>query len=100
MSDSWLDILIINILADESLGLDRLAGIQPIQPTYRASDEDIPDNYVTATISKTKYLPPVTWRNLFWNIQWISFLAITITPAIALYGLFTTPYNRNTLIWR
>lgn len=80
-------------------GIDRLAGIKPIQPSFRPSDEDIPDNYVTATIAKTKYAPPVTWRNLIWNIQWISFLAITITPAVAIYGFFTTPYNRNTLIW-
>ncbi|ORX33913.1 putative stearoyl-CoA 9-desaturase [Kockovaella imperatae] len=80
-------------------GIDAFAGIKPIQPTFRPSDEDIPDNYVTATISKQKYLPPVTWKNLFWNIQWISFLAITVTPTIALYGFFTTPLQRKTLIW-
>ena len=81
-------------------GIDALAGIQPIRPTSTPSDEDIPDNYVTATIAKQKYLPPVTWKNLIWNIQWISFLAITITPCIALYGFFTTPLNRYTVIWR
>ena len=85
---------------DLSVGIDGLAGIKPIQPTFRPSDENIPDNYVTATIAKTKYLPPVTWKNLIWNIQWISFLAITITPAVALYGLSTTPVQRKTLIWR
>jgi stearoyl-CoA desaturase (delta-9 desaturase) len=60
---------------------------------------DIPDNYVSATIAKQKYLPPVTWKNLIYNIQWISFLAITVTPSIAIYGMLTTPYNRNTVIW-
>lgn len=77
-----------------------LAGIHPIVPTDTPSDLDIPDNYVSATIAKTKYLPPVTWKNLIYNIQWISFLAITITPSIAIYGMFTTNYNRNTAIWR
>lgn len=76
-----------------------LAGIHPIVPTDTPSDIDIPDNYVSHTIAKTKYLPPVTWKNLIYNIQWISFLAITITPSIAIYGMFTTDYSRKTLIW-
>ena len=81
-------------------GINALAGIQPIKPSFVPSDADIPDNYVTATIQKQKYLPPVTWKNLIWNIQWISFLAITVTPTIAIYGMLTTPYNRKTAIWR
>jgi hypothetical protein len=76
-----------------------VAGIHPIIPTDTPSDLNIPDNYVSATIAKQKYLPPVTWGNLIYNIQWISFLAITVTPSLAIYGMFTTPYNRNTLIW-
>lgn len=77
-----------------------LAQIHPMKPTDTPSDLYIPDNYVSDTIAKTKYLPPVTWRNLIYNIQWISFLAITITPSIAIYGMFTTNFNRNTAIWR
>jgi len=81
-------------------GINRLAGIKPIQPSFMPSDADIPDNYVTATIQKQKYLPPVTWSNLIYNIQWISFLAITVTPSIAIYGMFTTGFNMKTAIWR
>nr|WPS94691.1 Cytochrome b5-like Heme/Steroid binding domain [Naematelia aurantialba] len=83
----------------EVTGLNSLAGITPIQPTMTASDEEIPDNYVTATIAKQKYLPPVTWSNLLQNIQWISFMAITVPPAIAIYGIFTTDFNLKTTIW-
>ena len=64
------------------------------------SDADIPDNYVSATIAKQKYLPPVTWGNLLQNIQWISFLAITVTPTVAIYGMFTTDFNWKTALWR
>ncbi|ORY30358.1 hypothetical protein BCR39DRAFT_466656 [Naematelia encephala] len=84
---------------EATVGLNALAGISPIQPTMTASDEDIPDNYVTATIAKQKYLPPVTWSNLLQNIQWISFLAITVPPAVAIYGMCTTPWNTKTVIW-
>ncbi|EIW71223.1 stearoyl-CoA desaturase (delta-9 desaturase) [Tremella mesenterica] len=83
----------------EPKGLNALPGIRPIQPTFIPSDANIPDNYVSDTIARTKYLPPVTWKNLIWNIQWISFLALTVTPSLAIYGFFTVPYNRNTLIW-
>lgn len=80
-------------------GLSKLAGIHDIELTMRASDEDIPDNYVSATIAKQKYLPPVTWKNLLSNLQWISLLAITVTPTIAIYGMFTTKYNVKTALW-
>lgn len=80
-------------------GINRIAGIKPLETSYLPSDADIPDNYVTATIQKQKYLPPVTWKTLIWNIQWISFLAITVTPSIAIYGIFTTNWNTKTAIW-
>lgn len=71
-----------------------------IEPTFKPSDATIPDNYVTHTIQRQKWLEPVTWRTLIWNIQWISFIVITVTPILAVYGLFTTELNRKTFIWR
>lgn len=59
----------------------------------------VPDNYVQRTVENMKWLPPVTAKNLFQNIQWISFLALTIPPALAIYGLFTTPWQLKTAIW-
>lgn len=86
--------------ANIHVGLNALAGIQPIKPTFEVPDNHIPDNYVTANIEKQKYLPPVTWSTLFHNTQWISLLAITLTPALAIYGMFTIPANMKTIVWR
>ena len=87
------------IEADFFPGLSALAGVTPIEPTFEPSDRYIPDNYVSKTIANTKYLPPVTWKNLIYNIQWVSFFALTITPALAIYGFMTIPVQRATLIW-
>ncbi|CED83656.1 Delta 9 fatty acid desaturase [Phaffia rhodozyma] len=67
----------------------------PSEPT----DLYIQDNYVQAMLDKQKTLSPITWRNLIHNIQWISFLAITVTPSIAIFGFFTTAWNTKTAIW-
>ncbi|KGB75132.1 stearoyl-CoA desaturase (delta-9 desaturase) [Cryptococcus deuterogattii R265] len=74
-------------------------GIDPIDPALLPSDRHIPDNYVSYTIANQKYLPPITWKNLIHNIQWISFLALTVTPSLAIYGIFTTAWNTKTAIW-
>jgi stearoyl-CoA desaturase (delta-9 desaturase) len=90
----------VHMVASTDLtGIDALAGIPGIKPVMTATDQDIPDNYVSATIEKQKYLPPVTWSNLHKNIQWISFLALTVTPALAIYGIFTVPFNWKTATW-
>lgn len=57
------------------------------------------DNYVRKVLSKEKPLPPITWRNLHRNIQWISTLALTIVPLLSLYGALTTPLKWQTAVW-
>ncbi|TXT06018.1 hypothetical protein VHUM_03779 [Vanrija humicola] len=64
-----------------------------------AEDFQVSENYVTKTVRKQKHLPPITWSNLLFNIQWISFLALTIPPALSFYGLATTPVQLKTFIW-
>lgn len=91
------DSLYLRELAADTAGGNAI--IPEIQPTFTPSDANIPDNYVSHTIEKQKYLPPVTWKNLIWNIQWISFLALTITPALTIYGVATVPWNTKTAIW-
>jgi len=54
------------------------------------ADLNIPDNYVQHTLKNTKPLPPVTWSTLLENINWISLLALTLSPTVAIYGMFTT----------
>lgn len=54
------------------------------------ADLNIPEDYVQHTLKTTKPLPPVTWSTLLENINWISLLALTLSPAVAIYGMFTT----------
>ncbi|KAG7529417.1 hypothetical protein FFLO_05689 [Filobasidium floriforme] len=74
-------------------------GVKPLEPTDIPSDLDVPDNYVTRTIETQKRLPPVTMANWHKNIQWVSFLALTVTPALTIYGLFNVKWNTYTAIW-
>ncbi|GAA6054310.1 hypothetical protein NBRC10513_006452 [Rhodotorula toruloides] len=57
------------------------------------------DNYVRKVLSKEKPLPPITWKNIHRNIQWISTLALTIVPLLSIYGAFTTPLKWQTAVW-
>ena len=63
------------------------------------ADINIPDNYVSYTLKNQKPAPPITLGNLLQNIQWISFLVLTVTPSLAIYGLFTVKLQWKTLVW-
>ena len=41
----------------------------------------------------------MTLSTLLENIQWVSFLALTVTPSLAIYGLLTTDWNTKTFVW-
>lgn len=56
-------------------------------------------NYVRRTLAKEKPLPPITINNVLQNINWISFLVLTIVPALAFYGATTTPLTWKTAVW-
>ncbi|KAG9119243.1 hypothetical protein FRC07_005803, partial [Ceratobasidium sp. 392] len=62
-------------------------------------DLDIPDNYVQHTLETTKPLPPVTLKNWWKELNYISCIALTMTPMIALYGAFTTPLQIKTFFF-
>lgn len=62
-------------------------------------DLHIPDNYVQHTLKTTPALPPVTYQTFFQNINWISTIALTATPAIAIYGAFTTSLSLKTFLF-
>jgi hypothetical protein len=57
------------------------------------------DNYVRKVLAKERPLPPITLSTLPQNIEVISTLALTIVPALAIYGAFTTPVLWKTLVW-
>lgn len=62
-------------------------------------DIDLPDNYVAWTLKNQKELPPITWSNIFQNIEWVSLAALTLTPAIAIWGLFNVRLRTATFVW-
>ena len=63
------------------------------------ADINIPDNYVSWTLKNQKPLPPITWENLLQNLQWLTLAILTITPSIAIYGLFTVKMRWETFAW-
>lgn len=65
----------------------------------KKSSPDDDDNYVQKTLAREKPLPPITWSNALENIQWISFLALTVVPLLTIYGALTTPLRWQTFVW-
>ncbi|GAA6007440.1 stearoyl-CoA 9-desaturase [Rhodotorula paludigena] len=57
------------------------------------------DNFVRKVLAKERPLPPITWRTLPSNINVISTLALTVVPALAIYGALTTPLKWQTALW-
>ncbi|GAA6038039.1 hypothetical protein JCM8097_007512 [Rhodosporidiobolus ruineniae] len=67
--------------------------------TTAVDDGYADDNYVRKVLAKEKPLPPITLGNLYKNINVISTLAITVVPALSIYGALTTELNWKTLVW-
>jgi len=57
------------------------------------------DSYVQKTLAREKPLPPITWKNWTKNIQLVSTLALTIVPALTVYGALTTKLRWQTAVW-
>lgn len=57
------------------------------------------DNFVRKVLAKEKPLPPITLATLHKNINVISTLALTVVPALAIYGALSTPVQLKTAIW-
>lgn len=63
------------------------------------ADGDIPDDYVLRALEREPDLPPIKWKNILNELQWVSFIVLTTTPILAVYGLLTTPLSWKTLAW-
>ncbi len=63
------------------------------------ADLNLPDNYVAWTIKNQKELPPITFDNLFQNIQWISTAVLVVTPSVAIWGLLNVKLRWETFVW-
>lgn len=62
-------------------------------------DIGIPDNYVQHTLRTVPPLPPITLKSVLAEVEWISFLALTIPPIIGTYGAFTTTLQWKTALF-
>lgn len=63
------------------------------------ADQHIPDNYVQHTLASVPPLPPIQFKHILKEVQWISFLALTITPMLSIYGAFTTTLKWQTFLF-
>ncbi|KAF8321747.1 hypothetical protein DL93DRAFT_2093707 [Clavulina sp. PMI_390] len=68
----------------------------PAERSSEPADLHIPDNYVQHTLATVPPLPPIQFKNILKEIQWISVLAITVTPSLAIWGAVTTPLSTKT----
>lgn len=75
-------------------GKDKKSGILD-EPAVDPAPTEVPDNYVAYTLRNTKERPPLTWSNVWGDINYVSLAALTLTPAIAIWGAFTVH-----LCWR
>ncbi|GAA5920946.1 hypothetical protein JCM1841_003637 [Sporobolomyces salmonicolor] len=57
------------------------------------------DNFVRKVLAKERPLPPITLANLHKNINVISTLALTVVPALSIYGALTTEVKWQTAVW-
>ncbi|TFK47579.1 delta 9-fatty acid desaturase protein [Heliocybe sulcata] len=62
-------------------------------------DLHIPDNYVQHTLKTQKELPPISWNNWWRELQYLTVAILTITPSLAIYGMFTTKFRWQTALF-
>nr|BAJ04704.1 delta9-fatty acid desaturase [Gelatoporia subvermispora] len=63
------------------------------------ADINIPDNYVAWTLKNQKALPPISWDNWWKELNYISVMVLTITPAISIWGLCTQKLRWETFLF-
>lgn len=82
-----------------SLPLNPSKLVEKIALGEQPADIDIPDNYVAYTLRKERELPPLTWSNFYTRFNYVSLIALTATPAIAIYGICTTKLRWETALF-
>ncbi|KAG8961516.1 hypothetical protein FRC00_012036 [Tulasnella sp. 408] len=64
-------------------------GADPINP-------HVPDNYVQHMLKSTEALPPITWSNLIFNLNWINVIILGSTTVLAVCAPITTKLHCKT----
>jgi stearoyl-CoA desaturase (Delta-9 desaturase) len=71
----------------------------PLTDESVPADQNIPDNYVDYTLKNTKPLSPVSWKNWWRELNYVSVIVLTVTPTLATYGAFTTKLRWETMMF-
>ena len=73
------------------------------QPAKMNNEQDEADflknNYVARTLLTEPELPPVTWSNWYKEVNWPQATLLCLEPFIALYGLLTTGFMWQTVLF-
>lgn len=69
------------------------------EPAVDLSPAEIPDNYVAWTLRNTRERPPITWPKFLGELNYISLAALTITPTIAIWGIFYVQLRWKTAVF-
>jgi stearoyl-CoA desaturase (delta-9 desaturase) len=73
---------------------------QQAKMTKEQEEEDfVKNNYVARTLLNEPELPPITWSNWYKEVNWPQATFLCLEPFVALYGLFTTGFMWQTVIF-
>ena len=71
--------------------------------SHRTAEQEeenfINNNYVARTLLNESQLPSITWSNWYKEVNWPQATLLCLEPLIALYGLFTTSFRLQTVIF-
>ncbi|KAJ7759652.1 delta 9-fatty acid desaturase protein [Mycena metata] len=57
------------------------------------------ENYVTYILSSTKPRPPISWRNLRSELDWVNVVMVPLVPLISLLGAYRTKLRWETALF-
>lgn len=63
------------------------------------SDHQGGPSFVERVLASEKPLPPIKLHNILNEIQWISFIFLSLPPIVAVYAIFNVPLYPQTLAW-
>jgi stearoyl-CoA desaturase (delta-9 desaturase) len=74
---------------------------QQAKTTIEQQEEEdfIKNNYVARTLLNEPELPPITWSNWYKEVNWPQATLLCLEPFLALYGLFTTEFMWQTIVF-
>lgn len=62
-------------------------------------DIGIQDNYVSWALKNQKVLPPITWENWFFEVNWLNATIVGFPTLVAIYALFNVKLRWETALF-